>query len=82
MFFENDPRRSGSVYRLGKCLFELGRNEMAFMELMNAKQLNRDNQGLTDEELQDLEAMLQTSKQCCSRFRSSSYVENRLGKKT
>lgn len=60
MYFDVNPSKTGSIFRLGKCLSLLGKDREALAELYKAKDMDAANGGLSSEELAELEQIIQT----------------------
>ena len=60
MYLDVNPSKTGSVFRLGKCLLLMGKDNQALAELYKAKDMDAANGGLSSEELAELEKMIQT----------------------
>lgn len=58
VYGESDPKRTGSIYRLAKSLYKLKKYDQATVELLRAKEMQRNNGGLAPEEEKELESML------------------------
>jgi tetratricopeptide (TPR) repeat protein len=63
MYFDVNPSKTASIFRLGKCLLLLGEEQEAMVELYKAKDMDAVNGGLNSEELAELEQMIQRGTQ-------------------
>lgn len=63
MYFDVNPSKTASIFRLGKCLLLLGEEQEALVELYKAKDMDAVNGGLNSEELAELEQMIQQGAQ-------------------
>ena len=59
MYFETNPNRTVSVFNLGKCLLEMGRNAKAMIELMNARDLDAMTHGLSTQQRQEINVLIE-----------------------
>ncbi len=63
MYFKTNPNRTVSVFNLGKCLLEMGRNAKAMIELMNAKDLDEVTHGLSAQQRQEIHGLIERASQ-------------------
>ncbi len=63
MYFKSNPNRTATIYRRGQCLLKMKQNEQAVLELMEAKDWDAVNQGLTEQQRQDIDGLIQRASQ-------------------
>jgi cellulose synthase operon protein C len=59
MYIEKSPKRTSSMFHLGRCLMELNKPDQAQIELLRTRRLQQENGGLTVEQQQQLEELIQ-----------------------
>jgi len=59
MYFEADPHRTASTFLLGKCLYLLDKKKQSLLELLKAREQNLRTGGLSKDQADDLEELLE-----------------------